>query len=165
MNYEHVRTICTIYMYFLLCFSSLLSLSLFLSLAPPLPPLNRTASPSLPLPHHISPTSSSTAFSVATMRNPDLISKGKKVKGTGSRADFNSYLLSPSPFPPQERFSDDTSITTSSTSKSSSVSPRKIPRSTAELANNKYSFPGNYGRFSCSTCTCTLIPCVYGFIF
>lgn len=57
-----------------------LFLPLFLSLAPPLPPLNRTASPSLPLPHHISPTSSSTAFSVATMRNPDLISKGKKVK-------------------------------------------------------------------------------------
>ena len=104
------------------------------------------------------------------MRNPDLISKGKKVKGQGIEQiliiiSSLSLSLSLSPFPPQERFSDDTSITTSSTSKSSSVSPRKIPRSTAELANNKYSFPGNYGRFSCSTYTCTLIPCVYGFIF
>uniref|UniRef100_A0A1X7SVB1 Uncharacterized protein n=1 Tax=Amphimedon queenslandica TaxID=400682 RepID=A0A1X7SVB1_AMPQE len=52
--------------------------------------MNRTSSPSSLLPsshHHISPTSSSTAFSVATMRNTDLTNKPKK-----------------------ERFSDDTSI-------------------------------------------------------
>ncbi|XP_003383058.2 PREDICTED: tyrosine-protein phosphatase non-receptor type 12-like [Amphimedon queenslandica] len=95
-------------------------------LPPPLPPvpMNRTSSPSSLLPsshHHISPTSSSTAFSVATMRNTDLTNKPKK-----------------------ERFSDDTSIPSSS--KSSSVSPRKAPRSNiAESANNKYSFSGNYG--------------------
>uniref|UniRef100_A0A1X7VQN2 Uncharacterized protein n=1 Tax=Amphimedon queenslandica TaxID=400682 RepID=A0A1X7VQN2_AMPQE len=44
----------------------------------------------------------------------------------------------------KKRFSDDTSIPSSS--KSSSVSPRKAPRSNiAESANNKYSFAGNYG--------------------
>ncbi|XP_019855626.1 PREDICTED: uncharacterized protein LOC109584347 isoform X3 [Amphimedon queenslandica] len=46
--------------------------------------------------------------------------------------------------PKKKRFSDDTSIPSSS--KSSSVSPRKAPRSNiAESANNKYSFAGNYG--------------------
>ena len=124
--------------------------------------MNRTTSPSslLPSHHHISPTSSSTAFSVATMRNTDLTNKPKKVwahlKHTPHILSLSlSYsLLPPSPIflpPPLSplslplgEVSDDTSIPSSS--KSSSVSPRKAPRSTiAESANNKYSFPGNYG--------------------
>ena len=56
--------------------------------------MNRTTSPSSLLPsshHHISPTSSSTAFSVATMRNTDL-TKPKKVW----RNIPSYYLSSPS---------------------------------------------------------------------